>query len=577
MAAAAGGEEKGVAARAATTKREISRLRMSSFDGFAHRAKSFVFRPQLFLLTLALSGLPGCGGSSPIGPIEIGSGTVTGFAGGVAADEPRAALIARDVLSGGGSAVDAVIAGYFTLSVTLPSSAGLGGGGACLVHDAKAKKVDAILFMPQGIPGGQFGVPASVRGMALMQARYGRVAWSSLVAPAENLALSGITVSRALAREIQTAGDKVRSDPELARTFVAPDGHLLREGDGMVQLELGSVLDQIRSRGGGDLYMGGVANRLAEAAEGAGLPLTREMLRSAIPRVVEPVSFDYGSRAVFFTPPPASGGMTGAELLKLLTDTEDWRGTSAGERPHLFVEASMRVYADRGQWLQPDGSSSVEPAALLADAHLQQLMAGYSPDHATPASALHPPPPPAHPENPWSASIVVIDKDQNAVACNFTLNELFGSGRVVPGTGIILAASPNEKGENAYNTGPMMWASRNNKSLYYLAAASGGVTAPTALAQVFLRTVVDKQSLNDAVAAKRIHHNGEPDIVFYEEGVPEAMLQDLETRGHKLQKAGILGRVQAIYCPLALDSEDATCTAVADPRGDGLSVVLQAQ
>jgi gamma-glutamyltranspeptidase / glutathione hydrolase len=537
-----------------------------------------VSRPQLLLLALALSGMPGCGGSdSGIGPIEIGSGKVSGFAGAVATDEPRAALVARDVLSGGGSAVDAAIAGYFTLAVTLPSNAGIGGGGACLVHDAKTKKVEAILFMPQGIPGGQFGVPASVRGMAYMQARYGRVPWATLVAPAENLALGGITVSRALAREIETAGNKLRSDPELARVFVAPDGHLLREGDALTQLELGSVLDQIRSRGGGDLYMGGVANRIAEAAEGAGLPLTREMLRSAVPEVVQPVSFDYGSRALFFTPPPASGGLVGAQLLKILHDTEDWDGTSAQVRPHLFVESSMRVFADRGRWLQPNGGTSVEPSALLDDSHLKQLMADYSPDHATPASALHPPPPPAHPENPWAASLVVIDRDSNGVACNFTLNDIFGSGRMVPGTGIILAASPNVAGENAYNTGPMIWASRSNKSIYYLAAASGGVTAPTALAQVFLRTVADKQPLDVSIATKRIHHNGEPDVVFYEEGVPQPLLQDLETRGHKLQKAGILGRVQAIYCPRALDAEDATCLAAADPRGDGLSVVLQDQ
>ena len=66
-------------------------------------------------------------------------------------------------------------------------------------------------------------------------------------------------------------------------------------------------------------------------------------------------------------------------------------------------------------------------------------------------------------------------------------------------------------------------------------------------------------------------------MVFYEEGVPQALLQSLETRGHKLQKAGILGRVQAIYCPRALDEDSSTCLAAADPRGNGLSVVLQAQ
>src|SRR5262249_18412243 len=149
-----------------------------------------------------------------------------------------------------------------------------------------------------GHPGRTIRAPGRCWAMALMQARYGHVPWASLVAPAENLALQGITVSRALAREIQTAGDKLRSDPEPARVFVGSDGHLLREGDGLVQTELGSVLDQVRSRGGGDLYMGSVANRIAEAAEGAGLPLTREMLRSAVPQVVEPVSFDYGSRAL---------------------------------------------------------------------------------------------------------------------------------------------------------------------------------------------------------------------------------------------------------------------------------------
>ena len=523
-----------------------------------------------------------------------------GFAGAVAADEPRAVLVARDVLSGGGSAVDAAIAGYFVLAVTLPSSAGLGGGGVCLVHqavpknakptnttpssnpdlssaNASTRKVEAVMFLPQGIPGGQFGLPGNVRAMALLQARYGRMPWGSLVAPAENLALQGITVSRALAREIQTAGDRLRSDPELARLFVAPDGHLLREGDVLAQVELGSVLDQVRSRGGGDLYIGSVANRIAESAESAGLPMTRELLRSAVPQVVEPVSFDYRSRALFFAPPPAAGGLVGAEVLKILTETEDWKGASAGERPHLFVETSMRVYGDRGQWLQPDGSTAVAPATLMTDGHLQQLMAGYSPDHATPADALNPPPPPAHPENPWAASLVVVDKDSNAVACNFTMNELFGSGRVVPGTGIILAAAPSQAGQNAHNLGPMMWAARANKNLYYVAAASGGVTAPTALAQVFLRTAIDDQSLDASIAAKRIHHNGAPDVVFYEPDTPAAMLQDLESRGHKVQQAGILGRVQAIWCRQALDNEGSACTAAADPRGDGLSVVLMAQ
>lgn len=528
------------------------------------------------LLATVLAGLAACASDTPVPPADFGSGAISGFAGAVAADEPRAVLVARDVLSGGGSAADAAVAAYFTMSVTLPSTAGLGGGGACLVNDAKKKTVDAIMFLPVASADGQIGLPVNVRAMALIQARYGKMHWEQLLGPAQDLAVHGTSISRALAREIVTAGDKLRADPELARIFVAPDGHLLGEGENLVQPELGSILSQISSRGAGDFYVGGVSQRLVEFAQNAGIPLTQESLRAALPQVVEPLTIDSGGRSAYFTPPPADGGLVEAEILSLLTASKDWSDTSPTERAHLFVEASMRVLADRSHWLQPNGATATAPADLLSQQHLESLMAGYTPDHATAAASLNPPPGSAHSENPWSASVVTVDKDGNAVACNLTLNDLFGSGHMIPGAGIVLAAAPNQNGQDPFNTGPLLVTGRSNGNFFFAAAASGGVTAPTAVAQVYLNAFIDGRALDQSVAMGRLHHNGEPDTVFYEANTDQSVLQTLQSQGHNLQKADILGRVQAIFCPKGATNA-AGCQAKADTRGDGLGVVLFGQ
>lgn len=154
------------------------------------------------------------------------------------------------------------------------------------------------------------------------------------------------------------------------------------------------------------------------------------------------------------------------------------------------------------------------------------------------------------------------------------MNDLFGSGRVAPGTGIILAPAPNPEGAGATALGPMIMSNAPTGGFYYAAAASGGPTAATAMASVFLGVAALDQPLEQAVAAKRIHHNGNPDVVFYEAGVSSALLEGLAERGHQTAEAGILGRLAAVWCPLGLPSNPESCQAAADPRSNGLAVVL---
>jgi gamma-glutamyltranspeptidase/glutathione hydrolase len=145
---------------------------------------------------------------------------------------------------------------------------------------------------------------------------------------------------------------------------------------------------------------------------------------------------------------------------------------------------------------------------------------------------------------------------------------------MAPGTGIILAPAPNERGAGAAALGPVMLVNQNTGNFFFAAAASGGTTAPTAIAQVYLGAVVEERPLLDVVVAKRLHHNGDPDLVFHEPGDSAARLEALRQRGHALEEVPIIGRVNAVWCPDGTPRTPESCQAAADPRADGLAVLL---
>ncbi len=494
------------------------------------------------------------------------------FGGIVVADEPRAAVAARDVLQAGGNAADAAVALYFTLAVTLPSSASLGGGGVCLVHDPQAKKVEALEFMPRAAADSDLAVPASARAMGALHARFGRLPWAQLLGGAEQMARLGVPASRALARELATAGEALLQDDSMRRVF-APRGHLLEEGEPLQQIELASVLAQLRQRGAADLNAGHLATIFVDAVHAMGGRLDVASMRAMTPAFVAPVRLPVGDHVLDAPPPPAAGGALALELIAMLTEGRDYAGAPAAEKPHLLAEAMKRAFADRARWMRPDGSSGEPAEAVVAAERATALMQDYSPDRPTPVSAL-PAAPVGGPENPWATGFVVADRAGQAVACNVTMNDLFGTGRMAPGTGIILAPAPGRHGTGALDLGPLLLVNEHTGVFYYGAAASGGTTAPTAMAQVFLRSVAEGRPLAEAIAAKRVHHNGEPDMVFVEPGESREVVDALQRLGHRTEEAQIIGRVDAVWCAGGMQVKTETCQAVSDPRADGLALLL---
>lgn len=430
---------------------------------------------------------------------------LTGFIGGAVADEPRAALAAREVLALGGTAADAAVALAFTLAVTLPSRAGLGSGGACLAYNPKLDgpgrgNPEAVVFTPVGSSAPPPGtdrpaaVPMLARGLFALHTRYGKQPFEGLIAPAEQLARFGVPVSRALLRDLSLVAGPLAADPN-ARAVFAPNGVPLTENGTLVQNDLGGTLAQLRTAGVGDLYQGALARRLEDASRVAGGGLSVADMRAALPRTGGPLVVRAGRDSVAFLPPPADGGLAAAAA---------FQGLQAN--PGDIAGAQARALGTAARWRQGGG----DPQAVLASGQSGGSL----------------------PTLPASTGFAVLDKDGNSVACALTMNNLFGTGRVAPGTGILLAASPAATALPLLSAA-IVW---NSNVRGFRAAVTGSGQDGAALAVAV--------GLSNALRSN---------------AAMPAMVPDP-------------GRANAITCSRYLPDNEGSCSSAADPRGDGLAV-----
>lgn len=507
--------------------------------------------------------LAACGETKPVGTI----GYVKGFGGMAAADEPRAALAARDVLSAGGTAGDAAVVAYFTMAVTQPSTASLGGGGVCVTFDKEKKRADVVEFMapPSAASASSrnpSAVPANIRGFYALHARTGKLRWETLLADPERYARMGVPVSRAFAADVARAANLLANDPAARQVFL-PGGRPLMEGQNFEQRDLAALLGRLR-RNPGDFYVGAQAKELVNAVAQAGGSLTTEDLRDLKPVVRDGLTVQVGNDNAVFAPPPAVAGGVAATMTAELVDR--WDSASAEEKPHLLAEAAARAYAERAKWMQPHGWPNEQAAGLAGRDRAKALMASYSPDKHVPVDAAK-----ATDAIP-AASLVTMDSYGNAVACNVTTYGLFGNGRMAPGTGIMLAAVPGLS-SGPGSIGPALVYNPHSGEVHFAAAASGGVTAPSALVQTLLANQIDKVPLDNAIAAPRVHHSGSPDITFIEAGERAADGAPLTKRGHEVKAVPIPSRVQALSCGQG-EPDFKKCRVVTDPRGYGLGAIV---
>ncbi|MET4806498.1 gamma-glutamyltransferase [Limibacillus sp. MBR-115] len=483
-------------------------------------------------------------------------------------DSPQASILGQEVLLRGGRAADAAVAMSFMMASTLPSRAGIMSGGSCLIFESQSVNGDSVVFPAiQSAEGGM--VPGMVRGMAALHARYGTQRWEQLLAPAESAARFGSKASRAFARDLALHGNRIKGDPDAARMYFRPDGSPHKEGELIEQPALAAVLAGVRSSGLAALYNSPFTESLALAMRQAGQPIDAAEMRGYRVAFLAPVAVPVGDQTAFFAPPPIDGGVTGAQLWTILDEVENYDGSGTSERAHLFAEASARVIAGQSQWRNPNGTSRLPLDQVLSEDYAEGLMRGYSDDrHQPPAFDPAVVGETATPGSVGGSSLVVMDTLGQAVACNFSLGEVFGSGRIAPGTGLVLGAPPSPNGKAL---SPLIVANQNIGTIYFGGGASGGDGAMANMVRIMLEALEEDESLRDLMSAGRFAHVGSPDTVWAERIADDKARSALVRRGHKVETVPTIGQINAFFCADSHE-EPISCAVETDPRGFGLAI-----
>jgi gamma-glutamyltranspeptidase/glutathione hydrolase len=298
----------------------------------------------------------------------------------------------------------------------------------------------------------------------------------------------------------------------------------------------------------------------------------------------EPIEGKYRDYVFYSMAPPSSGGVALKQLLGL-TEIGDLTkdGHNTTNTVHLMAEAEKLVYADRAEYLGDPDFVKVPVGLLTSTKYLQERFKLIQEDIATPSDSIkagkisH--------ESEETTHYSVADRWGNAVSATTTLNGGYGNRIMVKGGGFFMnnqmddfsvkPGYPNLYGlvgseANSIQPGKRMLSSMtptiltHNGELFMVVGTPGGSTIITSVYQTILNVIDHNMTMQEAVSAKRFHHQWLPDMIQYEpEAMDTAALVNLKNMGHKLKKVSKIGRVDAI-----LVRPDKSFEGGADPRGD---------
>jgi gamma-glutamyltranspeptidase/glutathione hydrolase len=426
-------------------------------------------------------------GASPPAPqpaptkqaVAIGSG------GGVASDDVQATQAGIQVLRHGGNAVDAAVAVAATLGVTDPFVAGIGGGGFLVYYDARTHHVYTIdgretapatatqnlfidpatgkpLAFPTAVTSGlSVGVPGTLMTWQQALHNWGTIGLAAALRPAEQTARKGFPVDAEFREQVRENAFRFDQFTSTSNLFL-PGGQLPAVGTTFRNPDLAATYAEIGREGVADLYGGPLGADIVHTVHN--LPLVPGATIVPRPGLMQPADLavytaplrapthvNYQGLDVYGMAPPSSGGITVGESLNILSNF-DLRSMPAQEALHHYLEATRLAFADRNRYIGDSSFTNVPQRQLLSKDFAAQRACLINPDHAltSPVAPGNPfggaggcvPQQPTTARQPQEGTstnnLVVADRWGDVVCYTNTIEELGGSGIVVPGRGFLL-------------------------------------------------------------------------------------------------------------------------------------------
>ena len=517
----------------------------------------------------------------------------TCLGGMVTAPHHLAAEAGAAVLREGGNAIEAMIASAAAIAVVYPHMNAIGGDGFWLVSragkppvgiracgpaagladfDFYKSHVDAAI--PTRGPRAALTVAGAIGGWAkakeVAEECGGTLPISRLLAPAQHHAAEGVPITVSQERLTKEKWDELKDVPGFAETFAA-DG-LPKEGKVLKQPALASTFARLIEAGLDDFYRGDLARSLAAGLEKVGSPVRLADLESYRAKLVEPAETSLGVGRVFNMPPPTQG--VSSLMILRLCEKLNPKSAESFEHVHAAVEATKRAFILRNAALgDPDRMGDVWKD-WLGDAVIDRESKLIDMQAAAPW-----PHPAAEGDTIWMGA---IDKDGNAVSYIQSIFWEFGSGIVVPETGVLwqnrgasftLFPGPNELGPGRlpfHTLNPAMALLSDGRTLSY--GTMGGEGQPQTQAAIFTRHVLFGQDMQAAVAAPRWllgkTWGAASTNLKLESRFDTAVIEALRKAGHDVEVVGDYEDMMG-HAGMVSIAPDGVIRGATDPRADG--------